>query len=104
MCQAGYTGDGKYCMASQLGIQGLPPCKGPINLNYMSQNNLPLKVGFEFSAERLRIISIIGISISVQPLGCDVLKNCDANAQCVYDSHTNTHKCECYEGYDFFSK
>ena len=44
------------------------------------------------------------ISISVQPLGCDVLKNCDANAQCVYDSHTNTHKCECYEGYDFFSK
>ncbi|PAV58921.1 hypothetical protein WR25_10468 [Diploscapter pachys] len=60
VCQAGYTGDGKYCMASQLGIQGLPP---------------------------------------LQPLGCDVLKSCDANAQCVYDSHTNTHKCECYEGY-----
>ncbi|XGW06087.1 hypothetical protein V3C99_016431 [Haemonchus contortus] len=31
--------------------------------------------------------------------GCDRLRNCDENAQCVYDSHNRLHRCECYEGY-----
>ncbi|ETN85095.1 EGF-like domain protein, partial [Necator americanus] len=31
--------------------------------------------------------------------GCDRLRNCDQNAQCVYDSHNRIYRCECYEGY-----
>ncbi|KAK5985178.1 NIDogen (Basement membrane protein) [Trichostrongylus colubriformis] len=34
-----------------------------------------------------------------EPQGCDRLRNCDENAQCVYDSHNRIHRCECYEGY-----
>ncbi|VDM81875.1 unnamed protein product [Strongylus vulgaris] len=31
--------------------------------------------------------------------GCDRLRNCDQNAQCVYDSHNRVYRCECYEGF-----
>ena len=32
-------------------------------------------------------------------LSCDVVNNCDINAQCVYDRSQNTHKCQCRPGY-----
>lgn len=32
--------------------------------------------------------------------GCDVLRNCDYNAQCQYDDHTRSYVCLCNDGYD----
>ncbi|RCN31473.1 EGF-like domain protein [Ancylostoma caninum] len=31
--------------------------------------------------------------------GCDILRDCDQNAQCVYDSSNRIYRCECYQGY-----
>uniref|UniRef100_A0A1I7XMA8 EGF-like domain-containing protein n=1 Tax=Heterorhabditis bacteriophora TaxID=37862 RepID=A0A1I7XMA8_HETBA len=31
--------------------------------------------------------------------GCDQLRNCDKNAQCVSDRFTRQYRCECYEGF-----
>ncbi|KAK6023010.1 EGF-like domain protein [Ostertagia ostertagi] len=47
----------------------------------------------------LLFLTTIIPSKSEEPQGCDRLRNCDENAQCVYDSHNRIHRCECYEGY-----
>ncbi|CAD6196064.1 unnamed protein product [Caenorhabditis auriculariae] len=66
VCKAGYTGDGKYCMQSQLAIVGLAPPPQP--------------------------------PLGQQP-GCDQLRNCGTNAQCVFDDHNRRYKCECHQGF-----
>ena len=31
--------------------------------------------------------------------GCDIMRNCDPNAQCLYDSRNNLHRCVCNQGF-----
>ena len=30
---------------------------------------------------------------------CDVLRNCDRNARCVFDDHVQSYVCQCNEGF-----
>lgn len=31
--------------------------------------------------------------------GCDVMRNCDSNAQCLFDGRTSEHRCVCNQGF-----
>ncbi|CAP29096.2 Protein CBR-NID-1 [Caenorhabditis briggsae] len=71
VCQSGYTGDGKYCMQSQLAISALSPAG-----QYPSFPQLQSQPSVQSIAS------------------CD--PNCGADAQCVYDEHNKQYRCECY--------
>ncbi|CAL2045201.1 unnamed protein product [Caenorhabditis brenneri] len=70
VCQSGYTGDGKYCMQSQLAISALSPAVPP---QIPSQPSSPSVA-------------------SCNP-------NCGSDAQCVYDDHNRQYRCECYAAF-----
>uniref|UniRef100_A0A915PNJ4 Uncharacterized protein n=1 Tax=Setaria digitata TaxID=48799 RepID=A0A915PNJ4_9BILA len=117
VCVPPYFSDGVNCVESRTNsnsssefLEGVP-CNVVNNCNtnadcIFEKNDRDESVyrcrcrpGFSGDGHRCAMTSLDNLP-AYAVLGCDQLGNCDLNAVCVLDAHTNRHYCRCLDGFD----
>lgn len=88
VCNAGYEGDGRICTTSAG--------------TYCVLSHLYLfSRVFEFLVLLiLHYFPISWICWYISDTGCNIVNNCDVNANCIYDTYALNYRCQCHDGYE----
>ncbi|GMS79827.1 hypothetical protein PENTCL1PPCAC_2002 [Pristionchus entomophagus] len=120
-CTPPYKGDGMSCAAVGLeltpvhgGVSARPGCDVTNDCSEHAdcvfertaegadQFKCVCRSGFYGDGWRCTQIDLGGANLPLPPVrnpGCDTLRNCHSDAQCVFDQHNDRYACECRPGY-----